>query len=78
MRIEQIKAWIDSPDYMHEFEKARSKRLAETGEWLISSPLYLAWRSFRYQDKDGTGEMLSEDISKANLFLTGKWKTKVN
>jgi hypothetical protein len=22
--------------------------------------------------------MLSEDISKANLFLTGKWKTKVN
>ncbi|KUJ08083.1 uncharacterized protein LY89DRAFT_349426 [Mollisia scopiformis] len=69
--VVNIKEWINSPEYMREFENARGKRLPDTGEWLLALPSYQSWKMFSY-DSVSENKPLPADLSRSILFLTAK------
>ncbi|KAM3414332.1 hypothetical protein BST61_g10979 [Cercospora zeina] len=50
-KFRTIKTWLDPPDPWMNHETARIGRAADTGDWLLQSPIYRNWR-------DGTTRLL--------------------
>lgn len=42
---ENVRKWIQSPDYKPDFEKARDARSSSTGDWLQAEASYVTWKA---------------------------------
>ncbi|KAH7382109.1 hypothetical protein BKA64DRAFT_747820 [Cadophora sp. MPI-SDFR-AT-0126] len=42
---ENVRKWIQSPDYTADFVKAKDARSSSTGDWLQAEACYVAWRT---------------------------------
>jgi len=42
-KVENLRRWIDAPNWTGPFEAAKSKRLKATGHWILKEPEYLRW-----------------------------------
>lgn len=69
-KLSDIKIWIDAPEYMQEFEKARRIRIPETGDWLLKNQVYQNWKMGQGLDKGKVPEIAAPDAPKA-LFVKG-------
>jgi hypothetical protein len=42
---EDVRKWIQAPDYKPDFDKARDARSSSTGDWLHAEASYIAWKA---------------------------------
>jgi len=53
---ENVRKWIQSPDYKPDFEKARDARSSSTGDWLEAEASYTAWKAELHSSVLTSGE----------------------
>lgn len=75
-RIREIKTWIGAPEYMKEFERVRSLRLTQTGEWVTRMREYVSWHTsdvyVQVQDANGSSIMSPAPFGSRVLSLQGR------
>lgn len=68
----KIKTWINSPDYMRQYEKAQSLRLNGTGSWFTDSECYKTFKSFENICTDDDSEGILSLDARRILLVRGK------
>lgn len=68
----KIKTWINSPDYMRQYEKAQSLRLNGTGSWFTDSECYKTFKSFENICTDDDSEGILSLDARRILLVRGE------
>lgn len=69
--MNDIKSWVDPPEYKREFEKALIVRMPDTGGYLLIDPVYKSWK-IETSTKYGPGLNIVNSEVPPVLFIKGR------
>ncbi|ORY15989.1 hypothetical protein BCR34DRAFT_144457 [Clohesyomyces aquaticus] len=71
-KVRHIKEWIDAPEYMREFDRARKTLLPQTGEYILEDHVYQCWKTGRPIGHQSLEATMIAPESPQTLFVKGK------
>ncbi|KAK8004821.1 hypothetical protein PG990_010858 [Apiospora arundinis] len=71
-RIEELKKWLQAPNWQDNFEELKAKRTENSAQWILQHPIYKWWSGFTNESNSDNTNPSASLKDRRNIILQGK------